>query len=184
MKKANKNGETVSSWCEFQIPNGDKKNNRIDGLIINHSSKELYLIEAKRCYKHQIPKLKCNLAEDFLRTESLDIQTRGNSIFNGEESISDYSSFGILLFDLWMEDPPCNPKKVGDKNHICEKCHQKFLADWKHVCKTKKAEDFVSLLGMSNEDTDLVTSGRLIVPSITGVGKHGYYLAALVWKRS
>ena len=42
---AEENNEQISTWYEFQISNGTKRNNRIDGLIINHTKREVYLIE-------------------------------------------------------------------------------------------------------------------------------------------
>ena len=95
--------EAVSSWYEFQILNGKRADNRIDGIIINHSAKEIYLIEAKRISRNKIQKKKAELIKDYCRIMQLDKASRFTEVLK-DENVSDYSIYGILLFDIWTEN--------------------------------------------------------------------------------
>lgn len=108
-KIADERHEIISTWFEFQIPNEEKKNNRIDGLIVNHTSKSVYLVEAKRFSQNTVNKMREKLGEDICRILDLDLEERFDTaseeeprVFEkGKESIQDYTVYGVALFDLW-----------------------------------------------------------------------------------
>ena len=101
-KIANEYSEVTSTWYEFQIANGGRNNNRIDGMIINHTNKTVYLLEAKRFTENEINDQRHKLGEDVSRLVELDLENRfnQNEVFIGE-SIQDYTVYGVILFDLW-----------------------------------------------------------------------------------
>lgn len=108
-KIANDHNEIISTWYEFQIPNGEKRNNRIDGLIINHTSKSIYLVEAKRFSQNTVDKKRGQLGEDINRILDLDLEERFDTVNDkeprvfgsGKESIQDFTIYVVVLFDIW-----------------------------------------------------------------------------------
>lgn len=163
--------EVVSSWYEFQIPNGKRSDNRIDGIIINHSAKEIYLIEAKRISRNKVRKKKAELINDYCRIMQLDKASRFTEVLK-DENVSDYSIYGILLFDIWTEN----------KSEI--KLYQK----WSKFCDSSNPsrEEFIKVL---DADTTIFkpeyVSGE-VFPMIKEVqslrGKdYSYHLCAFVW---
>ena len=101
-KIASSHHEETCSWYEFQIQNGKKNDNRIDGLIINFTRKTIYLVESKRFSQNSVNRKLRELGSDIDRILELDVQSRfGKDFFHGGETIQDYSIYGVLLFDLW-----------------------------------------------------------------------------------
>lgn len=163
--------EAVSSWYEFQILNGKRSNNRIDGIIINHSAKEIYLIEAKRISRNKVRKKKAELIDDYCRIMQLDKTSRFTEVLK-DENVSDYSIYGILLFDIWTENKA--EKKLYHK--LSEFCDS----------SNPSCEEFIKVL---DADTTIFkpeyVSGE-VFPMIKEVqslrGKdYSYYLCVFVW---
>ncbi|MGN0697640.1 MAG: hypothetical protein ACI4JV_02705 [Ruminiclostridium sp.] len=163
--------EAVSSWYEFQILNGKRSDNRIDGIIINHSAKEIYLIEAKRISRNKIRKKKTELIDDYCRIMQLDKTSRFTEVLK-DENVSDYSIYGILLFDIWTEN----------------KAEKELYHKWNEFCNSKNPtrEEFIKVL---DADTMILKpeyiSGE-IFPMIKEVQclrskEYSYYLCAFVW---
>lgn len=163
--------EVVSSWYEFQIPNGKRSNNRIDGIIINHSAKEIYLIEAKRISRNKVQDKKAKLIADYCRIMQLDKTSRFTEVLKGE-NVSDYSIYGILLFDIWTEN----------------KAEKKLYHKWSEFCDSSNPsrEEFIKVL---DADTTIFkpeyVSGE-VFPMIKEVqslrGKdYSYHLCVFVW---
>lgn len=163
--------EAVSSWYEFQILNGKRSNNRIDGIIINHSAKEIYLIEAKRISRNKVWKKKTELIDDYCRIMQLDKTSRFTEVLK-DENVSDYSIYGILLFDIWTEN----------------KAEKKLYHKWSKFCDSSNPsyEEFIKVL---DADTTIFkpeyVSGE-VFPMIKEVqslrGKdYSYHLCVFVW---
>lgn len=163
--------EAVSSWYEFQILNGKRSNNRIDGIIINHSAKEIYLIEAKRISRNKVWKKKTELIDDYCRIMQLDKTSRFTEVLK-DEKVSDYSIYGILLFDIWTEN----------------KAEKKLYHKWSKFCDSSNpsCEEFIKVL---DADTTIFkpeyVSGE-VFPMIKEVqslrGKdYSYHLCVFVW---
>lgn len=163
--------EAVSSWYEFQILNGKRSNNRIDGIIINHSAKEIYLIEAKRISRNKVWKKKTELIDDYCRIMQLDKTSRFTEVLK-DENVSDYSIYGILLFDIWTEN----------------KAEKKLYHKWSEFCDSSNpsCEEFIKVL---DADTTIFkpeyVSGE-VFPMIKEVqslqGKdYSYHLCVFVW---
>lgn len=163
--------EAVSSWYEFQIRNGKRSNNRIDGIIINHSAKEIYLIEAKRISRNKVWKKKTELIDDYCRIMQLDKTSRFTEVLK-DENVSDYSIYGILLFDIWTEN----------------KAEKKLYHKWSEFCDSSNpsCEEFIKVL---DADTTIFkpeyVSGE-VFPMIKEVqslrGKdYSYHLCVFVW---
>lgn len=168
---AGDNKEVVSSWYEFQIPNGKRSDNRIDGIIINHSAKEIYLIEAKRISRNNVQDKKAELVADYRRIMQLDKVIRFTEVLKGE-NVSDYSIYGILLFDIWTEN----------------EAEKELYRNWNEFCNSKNPtrEEFIKVL---DADTTILkpeyVSGEKF-PMIKEVqclrGKdYSYYLCAFAW---
>lgn len=164
---AGDNKEVVSSWYEFQIPNGE----RIDGIIINHSAKEIYLIEAKRISRNKVQDKKAELVADYRRIMQLDKVIRFTEVLKGE-NVSDYSIYGILLFDIWTEN----------------EAEKELYHNWNEFCNSKNPtrEEFIKVL---DADTTILkpeyVSGEKF-PMIKEVqclrGKdYSYHLCAFAW---
>ena len=164
---AGDNKEVVSSWYEFQIPNGK----RIDGIIINHSAKEIYLIEAKRISRNKVQDKKAELVADYRRIMQLDKVIRFTEVLKGE-NVSDYSIYGILLFDIWTEN----------------EAEKELYHNWNEFCNSKNPtrEEFIKVL---DADTTILkpeyVSGEKF-PMIKEVqclrGKdYSYHLCAFAW---
>jgi len=163
--------EAVSSWYEFQILNGKRSNNRIDGIIINHSAKEIYLIEANRISRNKVWKKKTELIDDYCRIMQLDKTSRFTEVLK-DENVSDYSIYGILLFDIWTEN----------------KAEKKLYHKWSEFCDSSNpsCEEFIKVL---DADTTIFkpeyVSGE-VFPMIKEVqslrGKdYSYHLCVFVW---
>lgn len=163
--------EAVSSWYEFQILNGKRSNNRIDGIIINHSAKEIYLIEAKRISRNKVWKKKTELIDDYCRIMQLDKTSRFTEVLK-DENVSAYSIYGILLFDIWTEN----------------KAEKKLYHKWSEFCDSSNpsCEEFIKVL---DADTTIFkpeyVSGE-VFPMIKEVqslrGKdYSYHLCVFVW---
>lgn len=172
---AKKNNEQISTWYEFQISNGKKRNNRIDGLIINHTTKELYLIESKRFYLNNMNDTRHQLGNDFVRIEKLDLNSRfdDEGLFNNNESIAEYKVFGILLFDLWTET----------------KAQKDLLKEWKDVCKSPSSKSLFDFfdsfdIKIERDDRDLLPIEKEVRCDRWENDKYSYYLGTLIWKKS
>lgn len=163
--------EAVSSWYEFQIPNGKISDNHIDGIIINHSAKEIYLIEAKRISRNKVQDKKAELIDDYCRIMQLDKVSRFTEVLKGE-NVSDYSIYGILLFDIWTEN----------------KAEKELYHKWNEFCNSNNPtqEEFIKVL---DADTTILKPEHVsdeILPMIKEVqslrGKdYSYHLCAFVW---
>ena len=163
--------EAVSSWYEFQILNGKRSNNRIDGIIINHSAKEIYLIEAKRISRNKVWKKKTELIDDYCRIMQLDKTSRFTEVLK-DENVSDYSIYGILLFDIWTEN----------------KAEKKLYHKWSEFCDSSNpsCEEFIKVLDadmtifkpeyVSDENFPMIKE----VQSLRGKD-YSYHLCVFVW---
>lgn len=168
---AGDNKEVVSSWYEFQIPNGKRSDNRIDGIIINHSAKEIYLIEAKRISRNKVQDKKAELVADYRRIMQLDKVIRFTEVLKGE-NVSDYSIYGILLFDIWTEN----------------KAEKKLYHNWNEFCNSNNPtqEKFIKVLDadttilkpeyISGENFPMIKE----VQSLQGKD-YSYHLCAFAW---
>lgn len=168
---AGDNKEVVSSWYEFQIPNGKRSDNRIDGIIINHSAKEIYLIEAKRISRNNVQDKKAELVADYRRIMQLDKVIRFTEVLKGE-NVSDYSIYGILLFDIWTEN----------------KAEKKLYHNWNEFCNSNNPtqEEFIKVLDadttilkpeyISGENFPMIKE----VQSLQGKD-YSYHLCAFAW---
>ena len=136
---ATKNNEIVSSWYEFQISDGRKNSNHIDAILVNHTTKELYLIEAKRFSRNSIKKKRRELAQDYLRILSLDVKNRFENFFV-DESIKNYQVYGVLLFDLWTET----------------RTEKALQTKWENLCLNPNLDDFQDFLSSQDIDKQVV----------------------------
>lgn len=163
--------EVVSSWYEFQIQNGKRSDNRIDGIIVNHSTKEIYLIEAKRISRNKVRKKKAELIDDYCRIMQLDKVNRFTEALKGE-NVSDYSIYGILLFDIWTEN----------------KAEKELYHKWNELCNSKNPtrEEFIKVLDADKIILKPEYISDEIFPMIKEVQclrgkKYSYYLCAFIW---
>lgn len=157
-KIAHENCETISIWYEFQIPNGNKRNNRIDGLIINHTTKSIYLIEAKRFSQNTVDKKRQELGEDICRIMDLDIKSRFEGVFYEKETILDYSVYGVFLFDLW----------TYSNNHESEKLS---LELWLQFCKRHNMDSLSDFFYLDATTTDRIKKVKESILSTIQEGK-------------
>lgn len=172
---AAKKGEKITTWYEFQIHKGEKKNNRMDGLILNHTSKELYLIEAKRFSKNKLDDKKQDLGKNLLRIEDLDGNRRfDTTFFKGNESIDGYTQYGVLLFDLWTE-------KSSQKD---------LLESWAAICQNPEWQKVTEFFKVSEDETAKHSSRAEMLPIFTEVNcadweekDYSYYLGCFVWMK-
>ena len=104
-------------------------------MIINNSTKSIYLIESKRFCQNDIKVKRRRLGQDAERLICIDYKTRFKDFFRNGESLNDYSVYGVLLFDLW----------TYIKNH---KSESEAFELWKSFCTdydVEKLSDFFSL---------------------------------------
>lgn len=88
--------DVVASWFEFQF--GKKNNNHIDALIVNKTTKEIFLIESKRFRNESDLE---SSTKDYIRmTEQFTLSEFNNRIDNH----NDYRVYGIILADVWTEN--------------------------------------------------------------------------------
>ena len=171
---AAKNGEQISTWSEFQIANGNKNNNHIDGLIINHTKKELYFVESKRFSLHNEDDKRLELGADFARIQELDLNNRfeKEKLFAKKESISEYKTYGILLFDLWTQRP----------------WQKDLLEKWKKICEKPSSKALSEFFNSTDsnidcDDKDLLPIVREIVCDRWRNEDYSYFLGTLIWKK-
>ena len=171
---AEENNEQISTWYEFQISNGTKRNNRIDGLIINHTKREVYLIEAKRFSKNNLPKKQKELGNDYTRIENLGLG-RFEELFYEKESISTYKVFGVLLFDLWTETP----------------AQEGLLKNWNNICDNPSSDLLSDFFYFNNSDSKIDCAKSCLLPIVREVicnrwkdENYSYFLGALIWGKS
>ena len=161
--------EETSAWFEFQIPNGKRNNHRIDGLIVNHTRKELYLVEAKRFSKNKLTKKRGELGDDFIRINKLDLNRRFEKFFAGDESIAEYQVFGVLLFDLWTENQE----------------EKELVGHWTAICETPDSNKLSVFFDRSIEYDDLLLPGiREVKSRRWEIKDYSYYLETLIWERA
>ena len=109
----NKVNEKSINWVELTIPlsNCEKKNNRIDGLIIDRENKRVFLIEAKRISR--LKKKTKELSEDLKAIVALS----NNKELKDRLGIENkpYELHCLLLADFWQSrlsknvtEPICN----------------------------------------------------------------------------
>ena len=171
---AEENNEQISTWYEFQISNGTKRNNRIDGLIINHTKREVYLIEAKRFSKNNLQKKQKELGNDYTRIENLGLG-RFEELFYEKESISTYKVFGVLLFDLWTETP----------------AQEGLLKNWNNICDNPSSDLLSDFFYFNNSDSKIDCAKSCLLPIVREVicnrwkdENYSYFLGALIWGKS
>lgn len=176
---AKENNEQITTWYEFQIPNENdkkKRNNRIDGMIINHTKKEILLVEAKRFCYNDVEKKRRDVGEDVIRIEELDMSTRMEGVFYSEsDNKSDYSVYGVVLFDLWTE------------NEI----EKAACSRWKRICDKVQTEDVISFLRIRDDEVNEVKGLRECVGATQREvtckrwenEAYSYFLNTLVWKK-
>lgn len=92
--------QDIVVWFEFQISGKSRKNdNHIDGVIINYSTKEIFMVESKRFSNPRQKKVE--ILEDMERLDADDIY----STFNGRIAhIEEYVIYGCILTDVWSEN--------------------------------------------------------------------------------
>lgn len=91
------NNESAIVWFEFQC--GDNGKKHVDALLMNITSKEIFVIEAKR-YNNVNQKVKSvawdvKRIQEFFYDKSIFIERLGD--------ISDYKFYGMILADVWCE---------------------------------------------------------------------------------
>ena len=94
---AKKKDNTVIVWFEFQC--GESGNKHVDALLMNTTSKEIFIIEAKR-YNNVNQKVKSvawdvKRIQEFFYDKSIFIERLGD--------ISYYKFYGMILADVWCE---------------------------------------------------------------------------------
>lgn len=150
-KIANEHNEIISTWYEFQIPSGEKRNNRIDGLIINHTSKSIYLVEAKRFSQNTVDKKRGQLGEDISRILDLDLKERFDTVNDeearvfgkGKESIQNYTIYGVVLFDIWTYAN--NHKNESQTKHL-----------WEQFCEEHNIDDLAKFFNLEQITKDKI----------------------------
>ena len=178
-KVAKKSQEVITSWYEFQIPNeydDKKRNNRIDGLIINHTKKEILLLESKRFCKNDVAKKRRKVGEDVIRIERLDLATRFNDFFCSElDVLGDYNVYGVVLFDLWTEND----------------AEKEAFSIWKQICDETNVETIRSFLCIEDEEREYTqglnecigATQREVMCKRWEKKDYSYYLNTMVWKK-
>ena len=175
-KCAKMSNEIVSVWYEFPIPNDEnnKKNNHIDAIVINHTKKEILLVEAKRISKNKVPAKRRELAMDLQRIQGLDLSNRFSNFFL-KEIFNEYVVYGVLLFDAWNDNQPA----------------KKAIDIWKNYCNDKKLEGLYEFLFSSSKTGEgLVNTNieniKTIIPRLEEIKIDGwnntYYLGCMLWK--
>ena len=150
--------ENISTWYEFQIPNGDKGDNRIDAIIINHTIKSILIVESKRFSQNKIKEKRRSLGEDLTRIINLDLENRFQSVFCDGESIHNYSFYGVLLFDLW----------TYSKNHEKEKETYEL---WSSFCDNHDIQSLFGFLCLDPKIEPQIAS-KSYLPTIQEVRKY------------
>ena len=94
---AKKKDNIAIVWFEFQC--GESGNKHVDALLMNTTSKEIFIIEAKR-YNNVNQKVKSvawdvKRIQEFFYDKSIFIERLGD--------ISDYKFYGMILADVWCE---------------------------------------------------------------------------------
>ena len=94
---AKNNNEYAIVWFEFQC--GDNGKKHVDALLMNTTSKEIFVIEAKR-YNNVNQKIK-SVAWDVRRIQ--DFFCNKDKLVSRLGDISDYQFYGMILADVWCE---------------------------------------------------------------------------------
>lgn len=94
----------IISWTQYQVAGDgkDKKDNHLDGIVIDTTAKEVFLIEAKRFQNQN----KCDwLYDDAKRAEMMASKKAYlESRLADPSDLSSYSFYLILLADEWVKD--------------------------------------------------------------------------------
>ncbi len=167
--------DNIFTWFELQI--GERSNEHLDAMIINFSTREILLIEAKR-YSNPVKKVQ-EIIDDVRRMSITDWAqelTTGRGTAGklmGKMDISTFNIYGIVLADIWLEG---NTKKSISDLYMkasVEVSGQDFLARLFNCCN--KDETL----------SDLPILHDLYVESPFGLGEAGiesYQLVSLSWK--
>ena len=91
---AKKNDNSVIVWFEFQC--GESGNKHVDALLMNTTSKEIFIIEAKR-YNNVNQKIR-SVARDVKRIQ--DFFCDKNKLVSRLGDISEYQLYGMILADV------------------------------------------------------------------------------------
>ena len=96
---AKKKDNSVIVWFEFQC--GESGNKHVDALLMNTTSKEIFIIEAKR-YNNVNQKIR-SVARDVKRIQ--DFFCDKDKLVSRLGDISEYQLYGMILADVWSETP-------------------------------------------------------------------------------
>ena len=97
------NNQEAFTWFELQF--GESNNLHVDAVVINNTTKEMFVIEAKR-YSNPTPKMR-EIGEDIDRVFLLiDELKRENDSKTVRIRIDEFEHiYGVILADVWSETP-------------------------------------------------------------------------------
>ena len=139
-KREEEKREDVYSWFEFQFSIDNKQNNRhIDAVIVNNTSQELLIIEAKR-YSHPYKKLSeigkdidriCEF-KDKLETETETEKDKENDKDKDKriELRKINKIYGVILADVWANDSEVKKEILQayvDKNLLTDSKFSQYI---------------------------------------------------------
>ena len=99
-KLAEKQGNDCIVWYEFQF--GKKSNEHLDAIIIDRTSKQIFLIEAKRFKSNR--KIE-SIGKDIRRITELKEELKNDSLNERISDIEHFNFIGIILADTWIGRP-------------------------------------------------------------------------------
>lgn len=119
---AMQNGQTAFSWFEFQF--GNNNNLHIDAVVINDTTNEMFVVEAKR-YNNPIPKMR-EVGEDIDRIGDFitELQAENQAGSMRIDIGGMKKCYGIILADVWTESDLkkeiCKSYLAGVENNASE----------------------------------------------------------------
>lgn len=147
------NNQEAFTWFEFQF--GEFNNLHVDAVIINNSTKELFVIESKR-YSNPTTKMK-EIGEDidriYLLIDELKRENDSNIIrikIDGFKHI-----YGVILADVWSETPQKADilQAYKDKSLL-----EKYNYEIRHIHDIKDVDYYIQ----SFSDNDYVKKYNLV----------------------
>lgn len=152
------NNQEAFTWFEFQF--GKSNNLHVDAVIINNSTKELFVIESKR-YSHPASKMK-EIGEDidriYLFVDELK-RENDSDIFRIKVDLFEHI-YGVILADVWSETPQKTDILQAYKDGMLL---EKYSDDMKHLHDIKNVDYDIQSFS-DNEDVKK------------------YHLVSFVWK--
>jgi hypothetical protein len=155
------------SWFELPIKNG-----HIDAIIFNTSSKEIFIIEAKR---FSMPKKKiASVASDIERISK--IKEKEYEIFKTQ--FNDYTYHGVILADVWTES--------DNKNKIFDSWGKGFFSKTKNISTLRDEKIIYVENKLNNADWDnkkgFNDEDHLCDPNGKDSIRKEYKLLMMTWK--